>query len=138
MPLFKSNKNKSASAASTPAQTPRSSMQETRPKTTAMTPEEALQKVMNKSMRHPLRSSGAAKHPRMTPPKTTTTTATATMPLFKSNKIKSASAASTPAQTPRSSIQATRPKATTMTPEEALQMIMEKSVNGVGCGPSLL
>ncbi|KAI8361151.1 hypothetical protein B0O80DRAFT_525044 [Mortierella sp. GBAus27b] len=50
MPLFKSNKNKSASAASTPAQTPRSSMQETRPKTTAMTPEEALQKVMDKSM----------------------------------------------------------------------------------------
>ncbi|KAI8361146.1 hypothetical protein B0O80DRAFT_525039 [Mortierella sp. GBAus27b] len=54
------------------------------------------------------------------------------MPLFKSNKNKSASTATTPAQTPRTSMQATRPKTTTMTPEEALRMIMEKSVNGVG------
>ncbi|KAI8361110.1 hypothetical protein B0O80DRAFT_493716 [Mortierella sp. GBAus27b] len=67
MSLFKSNKNKSASAASTPAQTPRSSMQATRPKATTMTPEEALQMVMDNH--HLLSSSDAVKYPQMTPPK---------------------------------------------------------------------
>ncbi|KAI8361184.1 hypothetical protein B0O80DRAFT_493779 [Mortierella sp. GBAus27b] len=50
MPLFKPNNNKSASAVSTPAQTPRSSMQDTRPKATTLNPEEALQNVMKKSI----------------------------------------------------------------------------------------
>jgi len=50
MPLFKSNKNKSASAASTPAQTPRTSMQETRPtQAGAMTKEQAVEKALEKS-----------------------------------------------------------------------------------------
>ncbi|KAI1287123.1 hypothetical protein EDD11_010552, partial [Mortierella claussenii] len=54
MPLFKSNKNKSASAASTPAQTPRTSIHEERPSTaqtgTKMTREQALEKIMKTSM----------------------------------------------------------------------------------------
>ncbi|KAI8361147.1 hypothetical protein B0O80DRAFT_525041 [Mortierella sp. GBAus27b] len=114
MPLFKSNKNKSASAASTPAQTPRSSMQETRPKATAMTPEEALQKSS---------LTFNSKH---------------IMPLFKSNKNKSASAATTPAQTPRTSMQEQRPEqleATKMTREQALETLMQKSMWNVATGP---
>ncbi|KAI8361153.1 hypothetical protein B0O80DRAFT_493754 [Mortierella sp. GBAus27b] len=53
MSLFKSNKNKSASAATTPAQTPRTSMQEQRPEqleATKMTREQALETLMQKSM----------------------------------------------------------------------------------------
>ncbi|KAG0370719.1 hypothetical protein BGX24_001935 [Mortierella sp. AD032] len=51
MSLFKrSNKNKSASAASTPAQTPRASMQTIRDSGTKMTPEEALYKISQNMM----------------------------------------------------------------------------------------
>ncbi|KAF9084157.1 hypothetical protein BGX27_003906, partial [Mortierella sp. AM989] len=50
MSLFKSNKNKSASAASTPAQTPRTSMQATRPsQVDAMTREKAIEAALKKS-----------------------------------------------------------------------------------------
>ena len=50
MPLFKSNKNKSASAASTPAQTPRTSMQETRPtQDGTMTKDQALKMALEKA-----------------------------------------------------------------------------------------
>ncbi|KAF9368949.1 hypothetical protein BGX21_006252, partial [Mortierella sp. AD011] len=52
MSLFKSNKNKSTSAASTPAQTPRTSMQETRPsQANAMTTEQAI-KSLEKSVQY--------------------------------------------------------------------------------------
>ncbi|KAF9100150.1 hypothetical protein BGX27_000484, partial [Mortierella sp. AM989] len=58
------------------------------------------------------------------PPSTPTTT----MPLFKSNKNKSASVASTPAQTPRTSIQDTRPtQINTMTREQVLEIVLKKS-----------
>ncbi|KAF9365029.1 hypothetical protein BGX34_011701 [Mortierella sp. NVP85] len=52
MALFKSNKNKSASAASTPAQTPRTSMQEQRPEQmqAKMTRDQALKSLMQVSM----------------------------------------------------------------------------------------
>ncbi|KAF9133173.1 hypothetical protein BGW39_010386 [Mortierella sp. 14UC] len=51
MSLFKrSNKNKSASAASTPSQTPRPSMQTIRDSGTKMTPEEALYKISQNMM----------------------------------------------------------------------------------------
>ncbi|KAF9988841.1 hypothetical protein BGZ80_005974, partial [Entomortierella chlamydospora] len=51
MSLFKSNKNKSASADSTPAQTPRTSMHEARPtKVNTMTFEDALQLTLSKSI----------------------------------------------------------------------------------------
>ncbi|KAG0015178.1 hypothetical protein BGZ82_001513 [Podila clonocystis] len=49
MPFFKSNKNKTASAATTPAQTPRSSMEQ-RSKPHQMTREEALEKLMRTTM----------------------------------------------------------------------------------------
>ncbi|KAI8601249.1 hypothetical protein EDD21DRAFT_415097 [Dissophora ornata] len=52
------------------------------------------------------------------------------MSLFKSNKNKTSSAATTPAQTPRSSMQGSRPGqivAGTMTREQAIEMAMEKS-----------
>ncbi|KAF9197850.1 hypothetical protein BGZ49_001547 [Haplosporangium sp. Z 27] len=46
------------------------------------------------------------------------------MPFFKSNKIKSASAAPTPEQTPRSSMQTLRTKqTTTMTHAQAFEMM---------------
>ncbi|KAK3828440.1 MAG: hypothetical protein J3Q66DRAFT_434974 [Benniella sp.] len=62
-----------------------------------------------------------------------------TMPFFKSNKNKIASAASTPGQTPRSSMQALRPvKAAPMTREQALEIIMQKSVGNVGPSLSVL
>ncbi|KAF8973410.1 hypothetical protein BGZ46_009926, partial [Entomortierella lignicola] len=51
MSLFKSNKNKSASAAATPAQTPRTSMQESRPSQgQTMTHQQALDAVMKQSV----------------------------------------------------------------------------------------
>jgi len=54
MSLFKFNKNKTSSAASTPAQTPRASLNEQRPSpaqpTTTMTREQALEMAMKKSV----------------------------------------------------------------------------------------
>ncbi|KAG0249390.1 hypothetical protein BGZ95_007561, partial [Linnemannia exigua] len=52
-----SNKNKTASAASTPAQTPRTSLNEQRPTTqaaTKMTREQALEMAMRKSVQGPM------------------------------------------------------------------------------------
>ncbi|KAG9320411.1 hypothetical protein KVV02_008351 [Mortierella alpina] len=63
------------------------------------------------------------------------------MSLFKlSNKNKTASAASsvvsTPAQTPRSSMQEQQPaQATKMTRDQALEKIMKKTYGGVLTGP---
>ncbi|KAG0366654.1 hypothetical protein BGX24_003605 [Mortierella sp. AD032] len=56
MSLFKSNKNKTSSAASTPAQTPRTSLNEQRPATqaTKMTREQALEMAMRKSVQGPM------------------------------------------------------------------------------------
>ncbi|KAG0071297.1 hypothetical protein BGZ89_011105, partial [Linnemannia elongata] len=50
-----------------------------------------------------------------------------TMSLFKSNKNKTASAATTPAQTPRASLNEQRPE-TKMTQEQAIKMAMKKTV----------
>ena len=51
------------------------------------------------------------------------------MSLFKSNKNQSGSAASSPAQTPRSSVDAQRPtQANKMTRDQALEMALRKSV----------
>ncbi|KAF9368513.1 hypothetical protein CPB97_004526 [Podila verticillata] len=50
MPFFKSSKNQSASAAASPAQTPRTSMQEQRPAAHKMTQQEALEYLMSKTM----------------------------------------------------------------------------------------
>ncbi|KAG9061556.1 hypothetical protein KI688_007140 [Linnemannia hyalina] len=50
------------------------------------------------------------------------------MSLFKSNKNKTASAASTPAQTPRPSVDAQRPAQAKMTRDQALEMALRKSV----------
>ncbi|KAF9417665.1 hypothetical protein BGZ76_004502, partial [Entomortierella beljakovae] len=53
------------------------------------------------------------------------------MPLFKSNKNKSSSVATTPAQTPRSSLQAARSKQTSqMTMEQALEAVQKNSLSG--------
>ncbi|KAG0378791.1 hypothetical protein BGX24_002830, partial [Mortierella sp. AD032] len=52
-----SNKNKTASAATTPAQTPRTSLNEQRPTTqtaTKMTREQALEAAMHKSFQSPM------------------------------------------------------------------------------------
>lgn len=57
MSLFKANKNKTSSAASTPTQTPRASLNEQRPSnaqaTTKMTREQALEMALQKSVRAP-------------------------------------------------------------------------------------
>ena len=55
------------------------------------------------------------------------------MSFFKSSKNQSASAASTPAQTPRSSVDASRTGAQNvkMTTEQAIQMAMSKSLSSV-------
>ena len=63
----------------------------------------------------------------------TNTSTNTTMPFFKSSsasaKNQTASAATTPVQTPRSSMQATRPKKeqSTMTVDQALEMAMKKA-----------
>ncbi|KAG0195042.1 hypothetical protein BGX28_002471, partial [Mortierella sp. GBA30] len=51
MSIFKrSSKNKSASTESTPTQTPRSSAQEQRPASSKLTPDQALEIAMQKSL----------------------------------------------------------------------------------------
>ncbi|GJJ73531.1 hypothetical protein EMPS_05889 [Entomortierella parvispora] len=139
MSFFKSSKNQSASAASTPAQTPRSSVDGARPaQATKMTREQAIQIAMEKSLGA---TSSTIFHGNIriqaTPsnkiclnsnlhPLTQTTT---TMSFFKSSKNQSASAASTPAQTPRTSVDGARPvQPTKMTREQAVQIAMEKSL----------
>ncbi|GJJ73532.1 hypothetical protein EMPS_05890 [Entomortierella parvispora] len=137
MPFFKSSKNQSASAASTPAQTPRSSMDASRngAQKIKMTKDQAVQMAIDKS----LGSMALCGNIRLqaTPsnkiclnsnlhPLTQTTT---TMSFFKSSKNQSASAASTPAQTPRTSVDGARPvQPTKMTREQAVQIAMEKSL----------
>ncbi|KAF9923313.1 hypothetical protein FBU30_006634, partial [Linnemannia zychae] len=54
MSLFKSNKNKTTSAATTPAQTPRTSLNEQRQTSTQMTQEQAIRMAMKKSIQTPV------------------------------------------------------------------------------------
>ncbi|KAK5814560.1 hypothetical protein F5H01DRAFT_368294 [Linnemannia elongata] len=111
MSLFKrSNKNKSASAASSPAQTPRASMQSSRSSDVKLTPEQAIYKIAHNKL---------------------TFTAAG-----RSNKNKTSSAASTPAQTPRTSMQTIRDASgTKMTPEEALYKISHNMMTNASTGP---
>ncbi|KAF8948680.1 hypothetical protein BGZ47_003326 [Haplosporangium gracile] len=123
MSLFKrSNKNKSTSAASTPAQTPRASMQSSRSSNIKLTPEQAIYEIAHNK----LTFAAAGKH-----------TLKPNMSLFKrSNKNKTASAASTPAQTPRASMQTIRDATgTKMTPEEALYKISHNMMSNASTGP---
>ncbi|KAK3815295.1 MAG: hypothetical protein J3Q66DRAFT_402238 [Benniella sp.] len=59
-----------------------------------------------------------------------------TMPLFKSSKNQSASAATTPAATPRSSMQQQRPaQAHQMTQEQALKILLNSTMGNASSGP---
>ncbi|KAF8929321.1 hypothetical protein BGZ47_001114, partial [Haplosporangium gracile] len=61
------------------------------------------------------------------------------MPFFKSNKNKTASTATTPAQTPRSSVDAQRPaQANKMTRDQALELALRKSVQTMPANFSLM
>jgi len=60
------------------------------------------------------------------------------MSLFKSNKNKSTSAASTPAQTPRPSVEAQRPTQTKMTRDQAIDVVLGKSVQIMPANFSLM
>ncbi|KAG0039111.1 hypothetical protein BGZ89_007954, partial [Linnemannia elongata] len=61
------------------------------------------------------------------------------MSLFKSNKNKTSSAASTPAQTPRPSVDTHRPsQVPKMTRDQALEMALRKSVQTMPANFSLL
>ncbi|KAG0067534.1 hypothetical protein BGZ90_000954 [Linnemannia elongata] len=60
------------------------------------------------------------------------------MSLFKSNKNKTSSAASTPAQTPRSSVDGQRPAQVKMTRDQALEMALRKSVQTMPTNFSLM
>ncbi|KAG0375371.1 hypothetical protein BGX24_009185 [Mortierella sp. AD032] len=62
------------------------------------------------------------------------------MSLFKSNKNKTSSAASTPAQTPRPSVEAQRPSAqpTKMTRDQAFELVLCKSVQVMPAAFSLI
>ncbi|KAK5815743.1 hypothetical protein F5H01DRAFT_379468 [Linnemannia elongata] len=137
MSLFKSNKNKTASAATTPAQTPRASLNEQRPET-KMTQEQAIKMAMKKTVQTnvlnfnlmPLgcQLSSLSSQPTIQP----------AMSLFKSNKNKTSSAASTPAQTPRSSVDGQRPAQVKMTRDQALEMALRKSVQTMPANFSLM
>ncbi|KAF9537021.1 hypothetical protein EC957_009041 [Mortierella hygrophila] len=59
------------------------------------------------------------------------------MSLFKSNKNKTSSAASTPAQTPRPSVDTHRPTQVKMTRDQALEMALRKSVQNMPANFSL-
>ncbi|KAK3841062.1 MAG: hypothetical protein J3R72DRAFT_524643 [Linnemannia gamsii] len=75
---------------------------------------------------------------RLIPPKQATTTTA--MSLFKSNKNKTSSAASTPAQTPRPSADGQRPSAqpTKMTRDQALELALSKTVQVMPAAFSLI
>ncbi|KAK3805071.1 MAG: hypothetical protein JOS17DRAFT_819479 [Linnemannia elongata] len=59
------------------------------------------------------------------------------MSLFKSNKNKTSSAASTPAQTPRPSVDAQRPSQVKMTRDQALELALRNSVQNMPANFSL-
>ncbi|KAK3834184.1 MAG: hypothetical protein JOS17DRAFT_788835 [Linnemannia elongata] len=98
MSFFKrSNKNKTASAASTPAQTPRTSMQTIRDATgTKMTPEEALYKISHNMMTNAANVRTIISQ-RFNKKKSESTTSSPTQPLVQA-----------PPQTPKASIQTLR------------------------------
>ncbi|KAK3815293.1 MAG: hypothetical protein J3Q66DRAFT_441432 [Benniella sp.] len=133
MPLFKSSKNQSASAVTTPAATPRSSMQQQRPtQAHQMTQEQALKILFTLylplTFQVPFQAYSATT--------STPTTIITIMPLFKSSKNKSASAATTPAATPRSSMQQQRPaQAHQMTQEQALKILLNSTMGNAASGP---
>ncbi|KAF9310003.1 hypothetical protein BG003_009045 [Podila horticola] len=156
----KANKNKTASAAPTPAQTPRASMDDVRPSTSTMTKlqkqvndAELLHRLMVKAMSGGHNAPSALVFPTLHSPsksqqplsqansrsrshQTSQTTAQIpAMPFFKSNKNKTASAATTPAQTPRSSMQEQRAKPHKMTQEEALEKLMRVTMGDAASGP---
>jgi len=81
---------------------------------------------------HPLKQPSNAQQARQLQQSSQTQSTTPRMPFFKSSKNQSASAASTPAQTPRSSMHESRPAAqiSKMTRDQALQMALEKSYGG--------
>ncbi|KAF9537018.1 hypothetical protein EC957_009038 [Mortierella hygrophila] len=60
------------------------------------------------------------------------------MSLFKSNKNQSGSAATSPAQTPRSSVDGQRPVQVKMTRDQALEMALRKSVQTMPANFSLI
>ncbi|KAF9936545.1 hypothetical protein BGZ67_002224 [Mortierella alpina] len=118
----KSSKNKTASAAVTPFHTPRTSLDESRPNTGNMTAKqqkeaqdaEVLYSLISKAL-----SSGGPMH------------------FFKSSskKNKTASAATTPAQTPRSSMHEQRTSQPRMTQDEAMHMILKNTMTNAATGP---
>ncbi|KAK3843616.1 MAG: hypothetical protein J3R72DRAFT_489502 [Linnemannia gamsii] len=127
----KSNKNKTASAANTPAQTPaqtpRVSMEESRlVDTTTSTTAKQMKQAHDAEMLHNLmaRAMSGGRN---------------AMPFFKSNKNKTASANTTPAQTPahtpRNSIHEQRNGQVKMTHDEALLFVLQKSMANAASGP---
>ncbi|KAG9066868.1 hypothetical protein KI688_012780 [Linnemannia hyalina] len=141
MSFFKrSNKNKSASAASSPAQTPRASMQSSRSSDVKLTHEQAIYKIAHNKLTFAAAGINQFQAYSSNPQSSLTTTQETlkpTMSLFKrSNKNKTASAASTPAQTPRTSMQTIRDTTgTKMTPEEALYKISHNMMSNASTGP---
>ncbi|KAF9989743.1 hypothetical protein BGZ75_005107 [Mortierella antarctica] len=142
----KSSKNKTASAAVTPFHTPRTSLDESRPNTGNMTAKqqkeaqdaEVLYSLISKAL-----SGGGAKDfdimrtlkpTSKTKPNQTLYTA---MHFFKSSskKNKTASAATTPAQTPRSSMHEQRTSQPRMTQDEAMHMILKNTMTNAATGP---
>ncbi|KAG0198789.1 hypothetical protein BGX28_007811 [Mortierella sp. GBA30] len=115
MSLFKSSKNQSASAAASPASTPRSSVHEQRPaQVNKMTQEQALEKLLLKSM--PNAAAGAYSSKRASKI---------------NNNTSSASAVSTPAGSRRTSMHdsASRPaKTEQQIRDELMQIVMSKCI----------
>ncbi|KAF9916794.1 hypothetical protein BX616_002790 [Lobosporangium transversale] len=103
-----SKKNQTSSATTTPAQTPRNSVHETRSR--MMTQDEALEMILSKSMAN-----------------------AASGPFF--NKNKSASAASSPAATPRTSMQGHRASQDKLSQQKALEILMNQSMPNAASGP---
>ncbi|KAK3834178.1 MAG: hypothetical protein JOS17DRAFT_788830 [Linnemannia elongata] len=134
MSLFKrSNKNKTASAASTPAQTPRTSMQTIRDATgTKMTPEEALYKISHNMMTNA--STVLFPHSVLEHGNYGYCGKMSWGTDSRSNKNKSASAASSPAQTPRASMQSSRSSDTKLTHEQAIYKIAHNKLTFAAAG----
>ncbi|KAI8600909.1 hypothetical protein EDD21DRAFT_415409 [Dissophora ornata] len=140
MALFKSSKNQSASAATTP----RSSMNEQRrAQVTKLTQDQVLEMLHKKAMPNPSSATLATNQHTLPSIQSTiqrsvsqnnTLLNTNNMALFKSSKNQSASAATTP----RSSMNEQRSvQVTKMTPDQVLEMLHKKAMPNSYAGPSL-
>ncbi|KAG0267792.1 hypothetical protein DFQ27_008181 [Actinomortierella ambigua] len=131
MAFFKLNKNKTASAAPSPAQTPRSSMQASRPSNqNKMTPEQALEELLKDGY---LGGPATSMNSMLIALTTSSTSTSMTLFKFLKKTNKASSAASMPVRESHSSVEYRRLIASNdkpLTPEQVADMLSKNGYVG--------